>query len=120
MRINARFDEATEKQLEYLMQTTGQTVSHVVRESVAHYYVQVKSQRQPSRLLALAVAGQWRSSPADMPATTRNVRSGVLEALKAKYPQHFGIEPASAVLASTHNVARPKAKSKSKSKPSAA
>ena len=120
MRVNARLDETTQQQLDYLTQATGESVSHVVRESVAHYYVQVKSQRQPSRLLALAAAGQWRSSRTDMSATTSNVRSGVLEALKAKYPQHFGIERASAVPASTPDVARPKSKSKSKSKPSAA
>jgi len=87
MRINARLDEATEQQLEYLTQTTGQSVSHVVRESVAQYYVQVKGQRQPSRLLALALSGQWRSGRSD---TSTQVRSVVLEALKAKYPQHFG------------------------------
>lgn len=96
MRINARLDEATEKQLQYLTQTTGHSVSHVVRESVAQYYVQVKGQRQPSRFLALATAGQWSSGRSD---TSTNVRSVVLEALRAKYPQHFGNEPAHGVAA---------------------
>jgi len=91
MRINARLDEATEQQLEYLTQTTGQSVSHLVRESVAQYYVQVKGQRQPSRLLALALSGQWRSGHSD---TSTNIPSVVLEALKVKYPQHFGHEQA--------------------------
>lgn len=91
MRINARLDEATEQQLEYLIQTTGQSVSHVVRESVAQYYVQVKAQRQPSRLLAQALSGQWRSGRSE---TSDHVRSVVVEALKAKYPQHFGNEQA--------------------------
>ena len=91
MRINARLDEATEQQLEYLTQTTGQSVSHVVRESVAQYYVQVKGRRQPSRLLALALSGQWRSGHSD---TSTNIPSVVLEALKVKYPQHFGHEQA--------------------------
>lgn len=108
MRINARFDEATEKQLEYLTQTTGQTVSHVVRESVAQYYVQVKSQRQPSRLVALGVAGQWRSGSTDTPESTSTVRSGVLQALQAKYPQHFGLERAPAVAAPEPGGARAK------------
>jgi len=93
MRINARLDEATEQQLEYLTQTTGQSVSHLVRESVAQYYVQVKGQRQPSRLLALALSGQWRSGHSD---TSTNIPSVVLEALKVKYPQHFGHEQAAA------------------------
>jgi hypothetical protein len=96
MRINARLDEATEQQLEYLTQTTGQSVSHVVRESVAHYYVQVKGQRQPSRLLSLALSGQWRSGRTD---TSTHTRSTVREALQAKYPQHFDSEPAPAVKA---------------------
>lgn len=90
MRINARLDEVTEKQLAYLTQTTGRSVSHVVRESVAQYYVQVKGQRQPSRLVALGTAGQWSSGRSDASA---NVRSVVLEALRAKYPQHFVTEP---------------------------
>ena len=90
MRINARLDEATEKQLAYLTQATGQSVSHVVRESVAQYYVQVKGQRQPSRLVALATAGHWSSGRSD---ASTNVRSVVLEALKAKCPQHFGDVP---------------------------
>jgi hypothetical protein len=91
MRVNARLDETTEQQLEYLVQATGQSVSHVVRESVAQYYVQVKGQRQPSRFVALATAGQWSSGRSD---ASTNVRSVVIESLKAKYPQHFGQEPA--------------------------
>jgi len=96
MRINARLDEATERQLEYITQTTGQSVSHVVRESVAQYYVQVKGQRQPSRLVSQALSGQWRSGSTD---TSTDTRPAVLEALQAKYPQHFGNEPAQAVTA---------------------
>ena len=96
MRINARLDEATEQQLEYLTQATGQTVSHVVRESVAQYYVQVKGQRQPSRLLALALSDPWHSRRSD---TSTQVRSVVVEALRAKYPQHFGSQPTPVVAA---------------------
>ena len=91
MRINARLDEATEQQLEYLIQATGQSVSQAVRESVAHYCAQVKARRRPSRLLALAISGQWRSGGSD---TSTQVRSVVVEALQAKYPQHFGNEQA--------------------------
>jgi len=91
MRINARLDEATEQQLEYLTRTTGYSISQVVRESVAQYYVQLKGQRQPSRFVALATAGQWSSGRSD---ASTNVRSVVLEALRAKYPQHFGDDPA--------------------------
>ena len=95
MRINARLDEATEKQLEYLTQTTGHSISHVVRESVAQYYVQIKGQRQPSRLVSQALSGQWRSGGTD---TSTDTRTAVLAALEAKYPQHFGNDPAQAVI----------------------
>ena len=94
MRINARLDEATEQQLEYLTQTTGHSISHVVRESVAQYYVQIKGQRQPSRLVSQALSGQWRSGCTD---TSTHTRSAVLGALETKYPQHFGNEPAQVV-----------------------
>jgi Ribbon-helix-helix protein, copG family len=84
MRINARLDEATEKQLEYITQTTGQSVSHVVRESVAQYYAQVRRGQPPSRFLAMAMSGQWRSGYTD---TASNVKAVVAEALDAKFPR---------------------------------
>ena len=76
MRINARLDEATEQQLEYLTQTTGHSISHVVRESVAQYYVQIRGQQQPSRLVSQAVSGQWRSEVTDTSAHTRSAEHG--------------------------------------------
>lgn len=82
MRINARLDEATEQQLEYLTQVTGHSVSHVVRESVAQYYVQVRRGRPPSRFLALCTAGQWRSGHTD---TASNVKAVLTQALDAKF-----------------------------------
>lgn len=96
MRVNARFDESTQQQLEYLTQATGQSVSHVVRESVAAYYAQVRRHKAPSRLLALA--GSWKARGSGRADTSSNVKAVVLEALKAKYSQHFGgpAEPAPA------------------------
>lgn len=81
MRINARLDEATEQQLDYLTQITGQSVSHVVRESVAQYYLQVRRGRPPSRFLSMA--GHWRSEHAD---TASSVKAVLAEALAAKFP----------------------------------
>jgi predicted transcriptional regulator len=89
MRVNARLDEATHEQLEYLTQATGKSVSLVLRESVAHYYVQVKQQqRPPSRFLALAGTGS--SGLGDL---STNVKQYVAEALAQKYPQHMGTPP---------------------------
>ncbi len=40
-RINARVDATTQQRLEELTLSTGQSVSHVVREAIAVYHVQV-------------------------------------------------------------------------------
>ena len=68
MRINARLDDEGGRQVEYLTHTTGQSVSHVVREAVALYYQQTRSvqpQPQPLRLLAaVGLGGSGRSDVA--------------------------------------------------------
>ena len=46
MRVNARLDDEAADQIDYLTRITGQGVSHVVRESVAHYYSHVKAQKK--------------------------------------------------------------------------
>ncbi len=46
MRVNARLDQEAAEQVEYLVAATGEGVSHVLRESVAHYYRHVKSQKK--------------------------------------------------------------------------
>ena len=78
MRVNARLDEATQQQLEYITQATGQSVSHVVRESVAQYYAQVRRQRGPSRLLAMA--GKGDSGRSDVASTVKAQLSQILQA----------------------------------------
>ena len=118
MRVNARLDEATQQQLEYLMQATGQSVSHVVRESVAQYYVQVKRQQVPSRYLALA--GQWgnkRSGAVSNPvATSNDVKALYTEALRAKYPQHFESSPHLGTAPATASAPAPPAAPRSKAR----
>jgi predicted Ser/Thr protein kinase len=76
MRVNARLDEATQQQLEYLTQTTGHSVSDVVRESVAQYYVQVRRQRGASRFLALA--GKGDSGRSDVASSVKTQISEIL------------------------------------------
>ena len=85
MRVNARLDEATQRQLEYLTQATGRSVSHVLRESVALYHAQVSRQRSASRFVAMA--GRWKSGHSD---TASNVKAVVAEALDAKFARHLG------------------------------
>ncbi len=90
MRVNARIDQATQQQLEYLTQATGESLSHVLRESVAHYYVQVRGQRKTSRFVALA--GSWSSGRSE---TASDVKAVMAEAMAAKYPQ-YSTEPIAA------------------------
>ena len=83
MRVNARLDEATQQQLEYLTQTTGHSVSDVVRESVAQYYVQVRRQRGASRFLAMA--GKGDSGRSDL---STNYKTLLAETLARKIGKH--------------------------------
>lgn len=82
MRINARFDEQAERQITWLTEATGQSVSHVVREAVALYYRQVKAEqrRVPTRLLASIGAAD--SSHAD---TASDYKRLLADALAAKH-----------------------------------
>ena len=81
MRVNARLDEATSQQLEYLTQATGQSVSQVLRESVAQYYVQLKRQQAPSGFLAMA--GKGRSGLGDLSV---HAKAYFAQAMEQKYP----------------------------------
>ncbi len=93
MRINARLDEASEQELNYLAKVTGQSVSQVVREAVSRYCREVRTERVGLRHFAQAV-GLGDSGHANIAG---NVKKHYAEALQAKYPLHFGrpIDPAS-------------------------
>jgi hypothetical protein len=81
MRVNARLDEQTSLKIEYLTQATGQSVSHVVREAIAVYHVQVRGKQSvPSRFLALA--GKGDSGRSDIAS---NVKEAYFDALMAKH-----------------------------------
>ena len=81
MRINARLDDDAQQQISYLTQTTGQSVSHVVREAVARYYTQTRAmQGGPQRLLAMI--GQGDSGRSDVAS---NVKREVYAALVVKH-----------------------------------
>ncbi len=88
MRVNARLDEATQRQLAYLTEATGQSVSHVVRESVAQYYVNMKHKRLPSAFLALAGTGD-----SGLTDVSVNAKAYFAQAMAKKYPQHTGVDP---------------------------
>jgi Ribbon-helix-helix protein, copG family len=79
-RVNARIDEATQERLNELILTTGQSVSHVVREAIAVYHVQMQKQRPlPKRLLAMV--GKYESGHTD---SATNYKAIVAEAIEEK------------------------------------
>jgi hypothetical protein len=64
MRVNARLDGESQRQLEYLMESTRSSVSDVMKASLAHYYSAVRANRAPqlTRLLAsVSKSGSGRS-----------------------------------------------------------
>ena len=83
MRVNARFDDEAAEQIDYLTRVTGQGVSHVVRESVAHYYTHVKAQKQGLVHLGKLI-GKGDSGRSDIAS---NVKKFVGEYLDEKYPR---------------------------------
>jgi hypothetical protein len=79
MRINARLDESSQQQLEYLAQATGQSVSHVVRESLARYYTEVTTRQRPP-MKFLAMVGQGHSGRDDLASNYKQVLADSLAA----------------------------------------
>jgi Ribbon-helix-helix protein, copG family len=83
MRINARLDPEAQEQIKYLTEATGQGVSLVVREAVAHYYVHVRQRAQrkaPMRLLAMV--GKYDSGHSE---GATNYKAIVGQAIDAKF-----------------------------------
>lgn len=83
MRVNARLDDESAEHLDYLTQVTGLGISHVIRESVAHYYRHVRSQR-PGLVHFGPLIGKGDSGRSDIAS---NWKRYVGEALDEKYPR---------------------------------
>ncbi|MDH4391607.1 MAG: ribbon-helix-helix domain-containing protein [Aquabacterium sp.] len=81
MRINARLDDEAQQQIDYLTITTGQSVSQVVRESVARYYRAVHSDQGGLRHFAQAI-GAGDSGRSD---TATRYKELLAESLAAKH-----------------------------------
>ncbi|KNZ34036.1 MAG: hypothetical protein AD742_00920 [Methylibium sp. NZG] len=86
MRVNARLDEESSEQLEYLTTATGMGVSQVLRESVALYYRQARASATGAHHL-LALAGKGQSGRSDIAS---DVKRHLAEALATKH----GLPPA--------------------------
>ena len=83
-RVNARIDDATQERLNELILTTGQSVSHVVREAIAVYHVQVRQQQRPLPRKLLAMVGRGRSKDGRTDVS-ENYKDIVTEAIEEKY-----------------------------------
>ncbi|HSW03427.1 ribbon-helix-helix protein, CopG family [Aquabacterium sp.] len=81
MRVNARLDEESQQQIDYLVTTTGQSVSQVVRESVGLYYAQVRAGRAGLKHLG-ALIGKGHSGRSDV---ATNYKQHLTEILEAKH-----------------------------------
>jgi hypothetical protein len=66
MRVNARLDGESQRQLEYLLEATGSGVSDVLKASLAHYYSQVRADRAPRLTRLFACIGKSGSGRSDV------------------------------------------------------
>lgn len=79
-RINARVDDATQQRLDDLVLSTGQSISHVVREAIAVYHAQVRKERPvPKRLLAMVGKGRSRDGRTDVASNYKQVVADIIE-----------------------------------------
>jgi predicted transcriptional regulator len=71
MRINARLDDNAADKLDYLQRKTGLSLSDVVRESIEHYYAEVRDRAERDAAALDALVGAFAGSddsPTDLSA----------------------------------------------------
>jgi hypothetical protein len=73
MRVNARLDVESQRQLEYLQEATGSGISDVLKASLAHYYSAVRADRAPRLMRLLACAGKSGSGRSDVSAKAKEL-----------------------------------------------
>ncbi len=81
MRINARLDAESDRQLQYLTAHTGASVSGVVRESLARYYLQLQAEKSGLRHFGQLV-GSGASGQTDL---SERYKALLAEGLEAKH-----------------------------------
>jgi hypothetical protein len=81
-RVNARVDAATQQQLDDLILSTGQSISHVVREAIAVYHAQVKTKQRPLPRNLLSMVGKYSSGRSDGATKYKAI---IAESLERKY-----------------------------------
>jgi hypothetical protein len=81
MRVNARLDAESQRQLAYLVEATSSGVSDVLKASLAHYYSAVRADRRPQLKRLTAFIGKLGSGRSDVSV---RAKEGVLDAIAAK------------------------------------
>ena len=76
MRVNARLDSESERQLEYLLEVTGLGVSDVLKASLEHYYSSVRSERAPRLKHMAAYIGAQGSGRPDVAERAKQLLTG--------------------------------------------
>jgi len=80
MRVNARLDAESRRQLEYLLEATGSGVSDVLKASLAHYYSQVRANRTPRLTHLFACIGKPGSGRRDVAARSKELLTDAIAA----------------------------------------
>jgi adenylylsulfate kinase-like enzyme len=75
MRVNARLDEESQRQLEYLLEATGSGVSDILKASLAHYYSAVRADRAPQLARLLAFTSKSGSGRSDVSVRVKELLS---------------------------------------------
>jgi hypothetical protein len=73
MRVNARLDGESQRQLEYLVEATGSGVSDVLKASLAHYYSTVRADRAPKLTRLFACIGKSGSGRSDVSVKSKEL-----------------------------------------------
>ncbi len=73
MRVNARLDSESERQLKFLVEETGAGVSDALKASIAYYYESLRAKRAPDVSKFRALIGQQGSGRSDVATRTKEL-----------------------------------------------
>ena len=88
MRVNARLDVESQRQLEYLLEATGSGVSDVLKASLAHYYRKVRGELRPRLRHLSASIGKVGSGRSDISARAKELLADAIgDKVTARQPR---------------------------------
>jgi hypothetical protein len=80
LRVNARLDAESQRQLEYLLEATGSGVSDVLKASLAHYYATVRADRAPRLTHLSGYIGKQGSGQSDVSVRVKELLTDTIAA----------------------------------------